>query len=136
MLLAAAAPADEERGPNPDHEGYALYQRLCAECHGVRADGKGVRAPVLHPPPPDLRHLAASRGAPLRLDELTRVIDGRRTIRAHGEGPMPVWGKEIASGVEDPVMREQARIRLIQSLAEYILSIQVAEKPSEPPTDR
>jgi mono/diheme cytochrome c family protein len=135
----AAAQAATERGPNPDHEGYPLYQRFCASCHGVHADGRGPRAAALSPPPPDLTHLAASRGEPLRLDEITRIIDGRRTLRAHGEGPMPVWGEALVADVADPAAREQARIRLIQSLAEYVLSIQVpleaGKAPAKSPRD-
>jgi mono/diheme cytochrome c family protein len=121
---SVSAEEEKERGLNPSHEGYPLYQRLCASCHGLRADGKGPRAAVTDPPPADLTRLAAARGEAPRLDELTRIIDGRRTLRAHGEGPMPVWGEELVAGVADPAMREQARIRLIQSLAEYVLSIQ------------
>jgi mono/diheme cytochrome c family protein len=128
------SPEEEvERGPNPDHEGYPLYQRFCASCHGLRADGRGPRAATVSPPPADLTHLAASRGGALSLDEVTRVIDGRRTLRAHGEGPMPVWGKELVADVADPEMREKARIRLVQSLAEYVVSIQVPDDPPEEP---
>lgn len=135
LLLAAPAPAAEEavRGLNPGHEGYPLYQRFCASCHGVRADGKGPRAMLVSPPPPDLTHLVAARGEAPHLDELTRVIDGRRTLRAHGEGPMPVWGEALVADVPDATMREQARIRLVQSLAEYLLSIQAP--PGGPATE-
>lgn len=122
--LALAAGAEPERGPNPEHDGYPLYQRFCASCHGLRADGRGPRAPALKKPPPDLTQLSVVRGAPLRLDELTRVIDGRRRLHAHGEGPMPVWGEELVGDVSDATIREQTRVRLIQSLAEYVLSIQ------------
>lgn len=134
LLGALSASADEAtpQGPNPGHEGYALYQRFCASCHGVHADGKGPRAAAMSPPPADLRHLASAPGGAPTLDELTRIIDGRRTIRAHGEGPMPVWGEEFAADVPDPEMREKARIRLVQSLAEYVLSIQVPAEGTEP----
>jgi mono/diheme cytochrome c family protein len=135
--LPASAAEQPERGPNPGHEGYPLYQRFCASCHGVHADGRGPRAAAMSPPPADLRHLAAARGRALSLDEITRVIDGRRTVRAHGEGPMPVWGEELVADVPDPEMREKARIRLVQSLAEYVLSIQLpADTPEAPSTSR
>lgn len=127
-LRAAAAFAQgsaPETGPLPEHEGYPLYQRYCAECHGAGADGKGPRAAELEKPPPDLTRLSERLGAPLRLEALTRVIDGRRTLRAHGS-PMPVWGEKLAADVPDPALREQGRIRLVQSLAEYLLAIQRA----------
>ncbi len=88
------------------------------------ADGKGPRAAALDKPPPDLTRLGDPKGEQPRLDALTRSIDGRRTLRAHGTGGMPVWGEKLAEDVPDWHAREEARIRLIQSLAEYLLSIQ------------
>ncbi len=131
LLLAAGASADEgasATGLNPEHPGYPLYQRYCVECHGVLADGKGPRAPALEKPPPDLTRLGEGKGEAPRLDGLTRVIDGRRTLPAHGPGARPVWGEKLAADVPDWHAREQARIRLIQSLAEYLLSIQHVEE--------
>ena len=98
LLLAAGAAGDEgvsATGLNPSHPGHSLYQRYCAECHGVFADGKGPRAPALEKPAPDLTRLGEAKGEAPRLEALTRVIDGRRTLRAHGTGPMPVWVSEM-----------------------------------------
>ena len=106
LLLAAGAAADEaapSTGLNPGHPGYPLYQRFCAECHRVRADGRGPRATALDEPPPDLTRLGEATGQPPRLDALTRIIDGRRTLRAHGTGPMPVWGEKLAGEVPELV---------------------------------
>lgn len=116
--------APHELGLRPDHEGYPLYQRYCAECHGVRADGHGPRASQLDPRPTDLTHLHAPDGGPPRLEALVQVIDGRRTIRAHGEGEMPVWGQDLVAREPDLELRERARARLVQSLATYLLAIQ------------
>ncbi len=131
-LLLAAGAAGDEAGPaaglNPSHPGSPLYQRFCAECHGVLADGKGPRAPALEEPPADLTRLGEATGEAPRLDALIRIIDGRRTMRAHGTGPMPAWGEKLAEDVPDWRAREKARIRLIQSLAEYLLSIQRVEE--------
>ena len=131
LMLAAGAVGDEAvpaTGLNPAHLGHPLYQRFCGECHGVLADGKGRRAPALETPPPDLTRLGEAKGEAPRLDALIRVIDGRRTVRAHGAGPMPAWGEKLAEEVPDWRAREEARIRLIQSLAEYLLSIQRVEE--------
>ena len=38
------------------------------------------------------------------------------------------WGEKLAADVPDWHAREEARIRLIQSLAEYLLSIQHVEE--------
>ena len=131
LLLAAGAAGDEgvpAAGLNPAHLGHPLYQRFCAECHGVLADGKGPRAPTLEKPPPDLTRLGEAKGEAPRLDALIRIIDGRRTLRAHGAGGVPAWGEKLAEDVPDWHAREEARIRLIQSLAEYLLSIQRVEE--------
>lgn len=123
LLLSAATivavPAASDEAPDA-----SLYRSLCAECHGEDARGDGPKAPKLEPAPPDLTRLADVDPALLRVEVLSRVIDGRRTVRAHGQSRMPVWGEQLAPGVADPVMREQARIRLVQSVAEYLLSIQ------------
>jgi cytochrome c5 len=119
---SAGAGAPREVGPRPDHEGYPLYQRYCAECHGVRADGHGPRATLLDPRPPDLTHLHAADGGPPRLEALVHAIDGRRVIPAHGK--MPVWGRDLVAGEPDLELRERARARLVQSLATYLLAIQ------------
>jgi mono/diheme cytochrome c family protein len=111
-------------GLNPGHLGYGLYQSLCSECHGVAAVGNGQRATAFDPRPADLTRLKGPDGAPPRLEPLTRVIDGRRTIRAHEQDGMPVWGNRLVANEPDLERREQARIRLVQTLAEYLLSIQ------------
>lgn len=126
LLVALPAAADEtaEKGPNAGHPGYALYQNLCSDCHGVRADGTGPKAALLDPPPPDLTRLRGPDGGPVRIEDLERVIDGRRRVRAHGEGKMPVWGRNLVSNEPNLELRERARIQLVRSLADYLLSIQ------------
>jgi mono/diheme cytochrome c family protein len=126
IFLASASHAAEPAAtqPNPDHPGAGLYLSLCSRCHGVAADGNGADGRQMDPRPPDLTHLAARDPALLRLEGLVRVIDGRRTIRAHGTGQMPVWGWELVANEPNAQLREQARIRLVQTLAEYLLSIQ------------
>jgi mono/diheme cytochrome c family protein len=115
---------DPQPGINPDHVGYALYQSVCSECHGVRGDGQGPRAAGLQPPPPDHTQLRGADDWPMGRDDLARVIDGRRTFRAHGVGGMPVWGWIFVPGEPDEALRERARRQLINALAEYVVSIQ------------
>jgi mono/diheme cytochrome c family protein len=114
-------------GLNPGHEGYSVYERLCSECHGVRADGNGTNAREFDPPPPDLTVLRGPDGGPQRIDTLARVIDGRRTIRAHEAGGMPIWGERLVAGEADFESREVARIHIVETLASYVRSIQTAD---------
>jgi len=126
--LAATAEEAPEKGPNAGHEAYGLYQELCGRCHGVQADGNGPQAALLQPRPPDLTRLRGPDGAAIGREELMRVIDGRRTLRAHGAGEMPVWGWVLVPDEPDADLRERVRIQLVQSLADYIVSIQ---RPSD-----
>ena len=69
-------------------------------------------------PPPS--NLTTSK---LNLMELMQVIDGRRTVRAHGNSLMPVWGQVFEQGSEDDRRARQA-LREVQALAEYVQVLQ------------
>jgi mono/diheme cytochrome c family protein len=133
LVLAIAGPAGAQEatpdpvGLKPDHPGYALYQRYCAECHGVRADGRGEKAALFQPPPPELTRLAGRGGVEPRRESLMLVIDGRRTAKGHGERGMPVWGDRLLADAMDSGLVEDARLHFIQSLADYLVSIQRAD---------
>ena len=126
MALAAGANAEEEARSTaePRHDGYVLYQQLCAECHGARGDGNGPRASEFSPRPTDLTRLRGPEDRDVRVDDLARAIDGRRTLRAHGDGNMPVWGWELLADIPDPEVRERARLQMVYTLAEYVASLQ------------
>ena len=96
----------------------------CAECHGVRADGRGEKAALFQPPPPELTRLARRGGVEPRRESLMLVIDGRRIAKGHGERGMPVWGDRLLADATDSGLVEDARLHLIQSLADYLVSIQ------------
>jgi DMSO reductase family type II enzyme heme b subunit len=49
LALAGSVLAGAQEAP----PGGALYQKLCAQCHGERGDGRGIAAPRLMPPPRD-----------------------------------------------------------------------------------
>ena len=130
LVLATAGPdeaqeaAPDPAGLDPGHSGYALYQSYCAECHGVRADGRGAKAALFEPPPPELTRLAQRDGVEPRRESLMLVIDGRRTAKGHGERGMPVWGDRLLADAKESGLVEDARLHLIQSLADYLMSIQ------------
>lgn len=111
--LAGAAP--DTAGAD---EGAKLYATLCASCHGVSAHGDGPAAGALVPPPTDLTK------STLNVAELMRVIDGRRTIRAHGSDTMPVWGRVFEQQMEGSGRAHRDSLRQVQMLAEYVVSLE------------
>jgi mono/diheme cytochrome c family protein len=97
--------------------GKTEYEASCAACHGRTGKGDG---PVLRTKPPDLTLIAKRNGRVFPADFLHRVIDGRKTLRAHGTYEMPVWGPAfLRSGSEDAV-----RGRILAIIA-YLRSIQL-----------
>ena len=71
--------------------GATLYQRHCATCHGVDADGKGPMRPALLLQPPSLLDLAARNDGTFPIIRVVSRIDGRDPLVSHGS-PMPVYG--------------------------------------------
>jgi len=112
--------------PLPPVQGEALYRRYCASCHGLLGHGDGPVAESLRPQPPDLTRLQARYGGRYPLEEVMRAIDGRRTIRAHGDSAMPVWGEVFEKELreqEAPYTRRTALLQ-VQAIAEYIRTLQ------------
>jgi mono/diheme cytochrome c family protein len=96
------------------------YQATCASCHGKTGKGDGPLVPDLKTQPPDLTLLAKNNDGVFPSEVLYRIIDGRKTIRAHGTYDMPVWGSLFQkSGSEDAVKQR------ISSLIGYLKSIQI-----------
>ena len=95
-----------------------LYRQLCASCHGLEGAGDGPTAGALSPSPTDLTRLRS--GVP----ELMKVIDGRRTVRAHGTAAMPVWGEVFEQALIDHPRQRRLALLHVQSLAEYVQGLQ------------
>jgi mono/diheme cytochrome c family protein len=98
-LLAGAC----GREPAVPQHAEAAYRRYCASCHGIDGRGDGPAAASLVPPPTDLTR------SQLSLPELMKVIDGRRTVRAHGTAAMPVWGEAFEQALEDNERQHRTR---------------------------
>jgi mono/diheme cytochrome c family protein len=95
------------------------YQSSCAACHGQNGKGNGPVSPELRTKPSDLTLIAKNNGGVFPSEVLYRIIDGRRTIRAHGNFEMPVWGLVFRSQPEDV-----ARKRIF-AIIDYLQSIQL-----------
>jgi mono/diheme cytochrome c family protein len=76
-------------------DGQKYFVHYCASCHGTDGSGDGPVAKSLTKPPANLRLLADKYGSPLPAERISRLIDGRDAIRAHGTADMPVWGERL-----------------------------------------
>jgi mono/diheme cytochrome c family protein len=117
LVLAALALDGCDREPTYPSNADAAYARYCASCHGTTGRGDGPAAVALVPAPTDLT------SSTLALPELMRVIDGRRTVRAHGTGAMPVWGFVFEAEGEGSDRQHRDALRREQGLAEYVQAL-------------
>lgn len=111
--------------------GAAEYRISCYQCHGTRGEGDGPMAKYLTIEPADLTVLSQRNAGRFPFLIVFQTIDGRAGVRAHGEGPMPVWGNRYtessgAQGLEpykgytaEPFVRAR-----ILELTYFIQSIQ------------
>lgn len=68
------------------------YQKSCAICHGINAQGKSEYASVLKVAPVDLTQIKINNNGVFPFSMLYRIIDGREEISSHGSRVMPIWG--------------------------------------------
>jgi mono/diheme cytochrome c family protein len=120
LILATLMLDACDREPTYPSNAAAAYARYCASCHGATGGGDGPAAAALVPPPTNLTR------STLDLADLMRVIDGRRTVRAHGTGTMPVWGFVFEAEDENSDRRHRDALRRVQGLAEYVRALAAA----------
>jgi mono/diheme cytochrome c family protein len=109
--------------------GKQAYELQCAVCHGIDAKGYGFYTASLKVPPPDLTSLAKTNGGMFPVSRVTKVIDGRTQIAAHGSRDMPIWGRRWgASAAEhyfDVPYDQEFYIRLrVISIIDYLNRVQ------------
>ncbi len=113
----AAQPCDVEQGNK-------LYLRYCSACHGEKGKGDGVVSQLMRPMPTDLTQLAKKAGGTFKVADVRATIDGRETMRAHGDPNMPVWG-DILTAEEGPALdRETVARTKVVLITDYLGSIQ------------
>ncbi|MDH3745687.1 MAG: cytochrome c [Acidobacteriota bacterium] len=139
---AAYAQTDEAQ-PHPGFmaaKGRVTFNRYCASCHGMKADGTGSVAKFLKVQPADLRKITQRSGGQFPHEELVAVIDGRKEVRGHGSREMPIWGdvlqsplSEAAPGAEEP--GEARAARMINELVYYLKGLQEPYEAEVPTSD-
>jgi mono/diheme cytochrome c family protein len=120
-LLLPGAPAGAEEVQDP---GQALYLKYCGACHGPRGKGDGIAGSFMHPKPTDLSVLAKANGGEFPFQHTLEVIDGRRSVRAHGEPDMPVWGEVLSDRMSESHHRRGVVEGTLTLITGYIRSIQ------------
>src|SRR5512140_3062872 len=113
---ALAAPADTE-SPNR-----AVYLQYCGACHGPAGKGDGIAGSFMTKKPTDLTVVAKQNKGEFPYMHIMRVIDGRDTVRAHGDPDMPVWGEVFAENSAAPVGRRIEIQGKLMLLTDYIRS--------------
>jgi len=104
--------------------GKADYVRYCASCHGTTGKGDGPVANLLVVKPTDLTLLAKQNNGTFPALRVERAIDGRDSIKGHGDSEMPVWGERMKRASNPGNPRETTiRCRICQVVG-YIKSIQ------------
>jgi mono/diheme cytochrome c family protein len=114
--VAAPAAAQSTGGAS----GQSTFTLYCATCHGTSAKGDGPLATMLTKRPADLTQIARRSGGTFSPEMVARIIDGRKPIRGHGGGEMPIWGDAFAKSA-DPLPVDEK----IRRLVVYIESLQV-----------
>lgn len=122
LALLATVLAVPARGQESEQK---LYLRYCSACHGEKGKGDGVVSGFMTPKPTDLTQIAKKAGGKFPFYDTIRIIDGRQTVRAHGDPDMPVWGSLFREeeGVSD-YAEAAARGRVVM-ITEYLETIQV-----------
>jgi len=107
-------------------DGEALYQELCAVCHGENAKGDGPAAAALKKPVPDLTSLAVKNGGKFPFEKVAEIITGENRVVAHGTVDMPIWGRAFEEVRLDwsKGRREAFAEQRIYNITEYLSTIQ------------
>jgi mono/diheme cytochrome c family protein len=100
--------------------GKELYIQYCGSCHGEDGRGGGPVSAYLKIKVPDLTLLQKNNKGPCPMDNVMSAIDGRRTVRAHGDRKMPVWGETFRKEAEGGKYPELQTLLKAKLIAEYI----------------
>jgi mono/diheme cytochrome c family protein len=102
----------------------AMYVKYCGACHGPAGKGDGIAGTFFRPQPPDLTQLAKKNGGTFPLQRTMEFIDGRKSLRAHGDPDMPVWGELLSEEANDDLHRRAVVRGTISMITDYLVSIQ------------
>ena len=104
--------------------GKQLYLQYCSSCHGGAGKGDGTVSRALDIRVPDLTVLAKKNHGIYPTDEVMATIDGRRSVRGHGDRDMPVWGQSFYRESQDKKYAELTTLLKVKVIAEFIATLQ------------
>jgi hypothetical protein len=78
----------------------------------------------MRPKPADLTQIAKKNGGQFPFQSTMEIIDGRKTVRAHGDPDMPVWGEILSEEVSDSLHRRALVKGKLTLITDYVRSIQ------------
>ena len=104
--------------------GKEMYLQYCSSCHGKDGKGDGTLSRDLKVRVPDLTGLAKKNKGVYPLDNVMATIDGRRSVRGHGDRNMPVWGESFRSESEGKKYSELNTLLKGKIIAEYVATLQ------------
>jgi len=104
--------------------GKKMYLQYCASCHGGEGRGNGSVSRYLKIKVPDLTLLAKQHKGVYPLSDVMAAIDGRRSVRGHGDRDMPVWGEAFTKELEEKKYTELTALLRAKLIAEYLSTLQ------------
>jgi mono/diheme cytochrome c family protein len=104
--------------------GKQMYLQYCSSCHGKDGKGDGAVSRDLKMRVPDLTAISKKHKGMYPLDDVMAAIDGRRSVRGHGERNMPVWGEAFLHEAEGKKYAERTALLKAKIIAEYIATLQ------------
>jgi mono/diheme cytochrome c family protein len=104
--------------------GKDMYVQYCSSCHGRDGRGGGTVSGFLKVKVPDLTMLRKANKGVYPADLVILAIDGRRTIRGHGDPKMPVWGEIFRREANDPKTTEVVTLQKEKLIADYVATLQ------------
>lgn len=96
---------------------------------GRQQDRRKRASEIALVPASDLTTLTKKNGGVFPAEHIYQVIDGRKAVRGHGTGEMPIWGRDYQAQARTMsrfgTVSEEAYVRnSINLLVEYIYRLQ------------
>jgi len=108
--------------------GQSEFVLRCAACHGRSGKGDGYFSSLMKIPPTDLTMLSKKNKGVFPFALVFETVDGRNSIKSHGDRDMPIWGRAFTaeSNMPDAPHDAEAFARAkILAIVEYVYRLQV-----------